>query len=203
METYSYRCSNKHEVDHGISLSSGGGSEGSLVCPECKAPIIFSVAKESPTTTFRISEGMCDAKGWHEAQGVFIGSTGMNLSIFDVPERITQTSGPDAEMEYRFGYHHDYKDTDLWRFSMRDAEVALLKYDWQVSDPKPGIVGKLLGREEPSISFWRQPMETSLSIVKGKNKAACITACKTIMLAADKFTTRVNANLCGWLIDLL
>ncbi len=66
--------------------------------------------------------------------------------------------------------------------------MALLKFDWQ---------GK---KKSESFCLWKQPMETVIRSIKGKNKTASIAACKTIILAAESVVVRLNANFCAWLI---
>ncbi len=178
-----YRCINRHEVDHGINKADEG-----LRCPECGDHLIFSIKEISPTVIkIKALKKIYYSDGWNEAQGLGVGF-GLSLSVFDRPEEFTLTHGPNEEVEYVFEYPSYIPSKTTWDFPLKEAEVALLKFDWQ---------GK---KKSESSRLWKQPMETVIQSIKGKNKATSIAACKTITLAAESVVVRLNANFCAWLI---
>jgi len=216
-----YQCARRHQVDHGISRI----NSSDLICPSCSENLLFQVTEKEDRTEFRLLDPIREHPNWWDVTSINLKNSSSRLSLFDTPIKVQKIEKENL-LEYRFRYDRlqepadSYKKFDdfdgkvvkgfpypIWHFQISDkTEIGLWQYKWQIKEleKRSSFWKRLFSRGGCLVPEGvRQPIETNIAIVKGENKEELLLACKTIMLLSNKLTTRLNAQLCHWLITFL
>lgn len=203
-----YRCNRGHNVDIAIS----NANSCNLICPECESDLCFRVKEyygitDNPITTeVEFFWDKLDYRIDHDLTSIEYdkGCGHTHLSNFDYPRKITKQILANEEIKYDFHYNlSGMNDGNNWIFKMSgDTAICLKKYTWQEKKyDQRNLFQKLFNYPiDLPDTILNMPTETTITIIRGTNKADMLRSCTSMMLMAEKLTTRLNARLCRWLI---